>query len=202
MLLGLALGAGIAAKWIVLAAFGSIGFFLVAGIAWRWWRTRELKLPGDVPLAHLPAGVRAGVRDHPGRRLHRILVSVLRARTAQVAGRPDHLQRGGVPLPRDPESHPSVWLAVVVVAAALAAGPLLRRVHKPRHRPVLGSAPVRARVQPGQSLDLVDEHPLRAVAAVLHHPAPQLSRRRDPGRVHHAVPAVVRRSRACCSCTR
>jgi len=60
VLLGLALGAGIAAKWIVLAAFASIGFFLVAGIAWRWWRTRELKLPGDVPLAtYLPVLVLA-----------------------------------------------------------------------------------------------------------------------------------------------
>src|SRR5262249_20757001 len=51
VLLGLALGAGVAAKWIALAALASIVFFLVAGIAWRSWRSRELTLPGDVPVS-------------------------------------------------------------------------------------------------------------------------------------------------------
>ena len=50
VLLGLALGAGVAAKWIVLAAFASIVFFLLAGIAVRSWRAGDLKLPGDVPV--------------------------------------------------------------------------------------------------------------------------------------------------------
>ena len=80
---------------------------------------------------------------------------------------------------------------MVVLAAALAAGALLRGIHQPRHRPVLRSAAGCAHLQPGQPVDLVDEHPVRAVTAVLRHPPPQLSRRADPGRVRHAVPALV-----------
>ena len=60
VLLGLTLGAGVAAKWIVLAAFASIVFFLIAGIAWHVYRTGELRLPGNVPLtAYFPVLVTA-----------------------------------------------------------------------------------------------------------------------------------------------
>jgi dolichyl-phosphate-mannose--protein O-mannosyl transferase len=47
-LLGIALGAGIAAKWVVLAAFASIGFFLVARMCWNYVQKRELGIPGGV----------------------------------------------------------------------------------------------------------------------------------------------------------
>ena len=44
--LGLAIGVGIAAKWIVLAAFASILFFLVGKIVWTYATTHEIVLPG------------------------------------------------------------------------------------------------------------------------------------------------------------
>jgi len=44
--LGVAIGAGVSAKWIVLAAFASILLFLFLKIAWTWWREWELELPG------------------------------------------------------------------------------------------------------------------------------------------------------------
>lgn len=51
VLLGLAIGAGVSAKWIVLAAFASIVFFLIAGIVWKLYRSGEMQLPGRVDLS-------------------------------------------------------------------------------------------------------------------------------------------------------
>src|SRR3989442_6471495 len=48
-----------------------------------------------------------------------------------------------------------------------------------------------ADLRPRQSLDLVDEPPLRRRAAVLHRPASQLSGGGDPARIRHPVRAVV-----------
>jgi dolichyl-phosphate-mannose--protein O-mannosyl transferase len=48
LMLGVALGAGISAKWIVLAAMATIGFFLVARVVWDSVQARGLRLPGDV----------------------------------------------------------------------------------------------------------------------------------------------------------
>jgi dolichyl-phosphate-mannose--protein O-mannosyl transferase len=48
LLLGIVLGAGISAKWIVLAAFASILFFLVMRVAWDLIRTRHASPPGGV----------------------------------------------------------------------------------------------------------------------------------------------------------
>ena len=48
LLLGVAIGAGIAAKWIVLAAFASILFFLFGKILWNYARTHEIAVPGGV----------------------------------------------------------------------------------------------------------------------------------------------------------
>ncbi|HET7467442.1 MAG TPA: phospholipid carrier-dependent glycosyltransferase [Candidatus Dormibacteraeota bacterium] len=48
LLLGVAIGLGVAAKWIVLAAFASIVFFLLGRMLWTYATTHELKIPGDV----------------------------------------------------------------------------------------------------------------------------------------------------------
>ena len=54
-LLGVALGGGIAAKWIVLAALASIGLFMVARPALDLIRSGRLTLPGGVPWqAYVP----------------------------------------------------------------------------------------------------------------------------------------------------
>ena len=46
LVLGAAIGIGVAAKWIVLAAFASIVFFLFGRIVWKFWTTGRLDLPG------------------------------------------------------------------------------------------------------------------------------------------------------------
>jgi dolichyl-phosphate-mannose-protein mannosyltransferase len=51
LLLGLAIGAGIAAKWIVLAAFASILFFLFGQVLLTYWRTGKVAMPGGAPLS-------------------------------------------------------------------------------------------------------------------------------------------------------
>jgi dolichyl-phosphate-mannose-protein mannosyltransferase len=48
VLLGVAVGFGIAAKWIVLAAFASILFFLFGRMLWTYATTHELRIPGNV----------------------------------------------------------------------------------------------------------------------------------------------------------
>lgn len=48
LLLGIAIGAGVAAKWIVLAAFASILFFLFGRMLWTYATTHELRIPGNV----------------------------------------------------------------------------------------------------------------------------------------------------------
>jgi dolichyl-phosphate-mannose--protein O-mannosyl transferase len=48
VLLGVALGVGVAAKWVVLAAFATILFFLVGRMLWTYAMTHELKIPGQV----------------------------------------------------------------------------------------------------------------------------------------------------------
>jgi len=50
LLLGLALGAGVAAKWVVLAAFATIVFFMVARMMWNYATSHELAIPGGVDL--------------------------------------------------------------------------------------------------------------------------------------------------------
>ena len=55
VLLGITLGAGIAAKWVVLAAMASILFFIVVRAIWGWWKTGRLTAPGGVSLpVYLP----------------------------------------------------------------------------------------------------------------------------------------------------
>lgn len=62
VVLGAAIGVGIAAKWIVLAAFASILFFLFGSIALKYARTRRLELPGGANVsAYALAGVVAFV---------------------------------------------------------------------------------------------------------------------------------------------
>jgi len=51
VVLGVAIGAGVSAKWIVLAAFASILFFLFLKIAWTWWTEGELELPGGASFS-------------------------------------------------------------------------------------------------------------------------------------------------------
>ena len=46
VVLGVALGLGISAKWIVLAAFASIVFFLFGRVLWTYATTHELRMPG------------------------------------------------------------------------------------------------------------------------------------------------------------
>jgi len=46
--LGVAIGLGVAAKWVVLAAFGTILFFLIGQMLWTYAMTHELKIPGGV----------------------------------------------------------------------------------------------------------------------------------------------------------
>src|SRR5450759_5215232 len=152
------------------------------------------RLAGHTPrpaLVHLSRGRGGRAGGHPPRDLRRVLVPVLRAWPVPQPGRPDRVPEAVLHLPRHPDSDPPVRLEVVVVAASLAAGPVLRRVHEPGHRPLDGPAAHLTDGQPWQPLDLVDEPALRGVPAVLHRPVPQLPRHRDPARVPLAVPAVV-----------
>jgi dolichyl-phosphate-mannose-protein mannosyltransferase len=48
VLLGVAIGVGVAAKWVVLAAFATILFFLLGRMLWTYAGSHELKVPGGV----------------------------------------------------------------------------------------------------------------------------------------------------------
>ncbi|HLZ94079.1 MAG TPA: phospholipid carrier-dependent glycosyltransferase [Candidatus Dormibacteraeota bacterium] len=48
LLLGIAIGTGVSAKWVVLAAFASILFFLFGRMLWTYAMTHELRIPGNV----------------------------------------------------------------------------------------------------------------------------------------------------------
>ena len=50
LMLGIAIGLGVASKWVVLAAFATILFFLVGRLLWTYATTHELAIPGGVDL--------------------------------------------------------------------------------------------------------------------------------------------------------
>src|SRR4029077_9872038 len=142
-------------------------------------------------VADVPRRRADRARRHSGGGLHRVVVSVLRARAVPQPGEHVDVSAAGVELPPHADGHAFLGIAGLVVAAAVAAGPLLRGVLRARNRRVHRPAADRADVQPRQSLDLVDEPSVRPFAAVLRHQAPQLPRGGDPARLHHPVPAVV-----------
>src|SRR5207248_353125 len=94
------------------------------------------------------------------------------------------------PVPRAPDRHPSLRLALVLLAVPLPAGRVLLRERRAGHRREQRPAAGGGDGEPRQPLDLVEQHPLRAPDALLRDPLPELPRRLHRDRLPHPVPAL------------
>ena len=189
--LGVALGLGIASKWIVLAAFASIVFLLVARAVWVRVRGEGPALAGGV---NWPIYIAVAVLALTVIPIAIFLASwypfFARGQFHGVGDLIDYQKASYIYHATLKATHPygSPWwswpfLSRPVLYYAEYTGLGSDPVHAPAADRLDGQA--------GQSLDLVGELAGSGFAAVFHDPAPKLPRHSDLAWIHHPIPALL-----------